>query len=53
MLIDLNEDTLQDLISKKRESSSSIFSSWCGNCRIMKPKFKRLASENDDYFCSC
>jgi hypothetical protein len=25
MLIDLNEDTLQDLISKKRESSSSIF----------------------------
>jgi hypothetical protein len=26
MLIDLNEDTLQDLISKKRESSSSIFS---------------------------
>lgn len=22
--------------------------SWCGNCRIMKPKFKKLASENED-----
>ena len=21
---------------------------WCGNCRIMKPKFKKLAGENDD-----
>lgn len=21
---------------------------WCGNCRIMKPKFKKLASENED-----
>lgn len=21
--------------------------SWCGNCRIMKPKFKKLASENE------
>jgi len=22
--------------------------SWCGNCRIMKPKFKRMSTENDD-----
>ena len=22
--------------------------SWCGNCRIMKPKFKKLAAENED-----
>ena len=21
---------------------------WCGNCRIMKPKFKKLATENPD-----
>ena len=21
---------------------------WCGNCRIMKPKFKKLASENEN-----
>ena len=22
--------------------------SWCGNCRIIKPKFKRLANEHSD-----
>jgi thiol-disulfide isomerase/thioredoxin len=22
--------------------------SWCGNCRLMKPKFKKLASENEN-----
>jgi len=21
---------------------------WCGNCRIMKPKFKKLAAENEN-----
>ena len=21
---------------------------WCGNCRIMKPKFKKLAGENEE-----
>ncbi|PKH69016.1 thiol reductase thioredoxin [Flavobacterium sp. ALD4] len=47
MLIDLNEDTLQDLISKNEKVVVQFSASWCGNCRIMKPKFKRLASEND------
>ncbi len=22
--------------------------SWCGNCRLMKPKFKRLSNENEN-----
>jgi thiol-disulfide isomerase/thioredoxin len=44
MLIDLNEDTLQDLISKNEKVVVQFSASWCGNCRIMKPKFKRLAS---------
>ncbi|MBF4984152.1 thioredoxin family protein [Nonlabens mediterrranea] len=22
--------------------------SWCGNCRLMKPKFKKLAAENEN-----
>jgi thiol-disulfide isomerase/thioredoxin len=46
MLIDLNEDTLQDLISKTRKVVVQFSASWCGIV-IMKPKFKRLASEND------
>ena len=48
MLIELNEDTLQDLVAKEEKVIVQFSASWCGNCRIMKPKFKKLASENDD-----
>ncbi|MBG6109737.1 thiol-disulfide isomerase/thioredoxin [Flavobacterium sp. CG_9.10] len=47
MLIELNEDTLADLISKNEKVVVQFSASWCGNCRIMKPKFKKLATEND------
>ena len=48
MLIELNEDTLQDLVSKNEKVIVQFSASWCGNCRIMKPKFKKLASENEN-----
>ncbi|HEX9979055.1 MAG TPA: thioredoxin family protein [Flavobacterium sp.] len=48
MLIELNEDTLQDIVAKNRKVVVQYSASWCGNCRIMKPKFKKLASENED-----
>ena len=47
MLIELSEDTLQDLVSKNEKVVVQFSASWCGNCRIMKPKFKKLASENE------
>lgn len=47
MLIDLTEDTLQDLVSKNEKVVVQYSASWCGNCRIMKPKFKKLATENE------
>jgi thioredoxin 1 len=48
MLIELNEDTLQDLVARTKKVVVQYSASWCGNCRIMKPKFKKLASENED-----
>ena len=48
MLIELNEDTLKYLVSKNEKVIVQFSASWCGNCRIMKPKFKRLASENEN-----
>jgi thiol-disulfide isomerase/thioredoxin len=47
MLIELNEDTLHDLVSTNEKVVVQFSASWCGNCRIMKPKFKKLASENE------
>lgn len=48
MLIDLNEDSLQDLVLKNEKVVVQFSASWCGNCRIMKPKFKKMASENEN-----
>lgn len=47
MLIELNNDTLQDLINTNEKVAVQFSASWCGNCRIMKPKFKKLATENE------
>ncbi|WP_281240037.1 thioredoxin family protein [Flavobacterium praedii] len=47
MLIELNEDTLGALIAQNEKVVVQFSASWCGNCRIMKPKFKKLASENE------
>lgn len=48
MLIDLTEDTLQNLVETNEKVIVQYSASWCGNCRIMKPKFKKLATENDN-----
>ncbi|HEY0045996.1 MAG TPA: thioredoxin family protein [Flavobacterium sp.] len=48
MLIELNEDKLQELVSENNKVVVQYSASWCGNCRIMKPKFKKMASENED-----
>lgn len=48
MFIELNEDKLQDLVSSHDKVVVQYSASWCGNCRIMKPKFKKLASEHED-----
>jgi thioredoxin 1 len=47
MLIELNEDTLSTLVAQNEKVVVQFSASWCGNCRIMKPKFKKLASENE------
>ncbi|WP_428225598.1 thioredoxin family protein [Flavobacterium sp.] len=47
MLIELNEDTLQNIVNENEKVVVQFSASWCGNCRIMKPKFKKLATENE------
>ncbi len=47
MLIELQEDNLAEVIANNPKVLVQFSASWCGNCRIMKPKFKKLASENE------
>ena len=48
MLVELTSDTLAEVIQANKKVAVQFSASWCGNCRIMKPKFKKLASEKED-----
>ncbi len=47
MLTELNQDNLAQIVADNQKVVVQFSAGWCGNCRIMKPKFKRLASENE------
>jgi thiol-disulfide isomerase/thioredoxin len=47
MVQELNQDNLAQLIADNPKVVVQYSATWCGNCRIMKPKFKKLASENE------
>lgn len=48
MFQEITEDNLPQLVSENKTVVVQFAATWCGNCRIMKPKFKKLASENED-----
>ncbi len=45
MIQELKEDNLQVLVEQNETVFVLYSAGWCGNCRIMKPKFKKLAIE--------
>lgn len=45
---ELTEDNLAEVISGNETVVVQYMASWCGNCRVMKPKFKKLAGENEN-----
>lgn len=47
MLQELENDHLADIVASNDVVFVQYSASWCGNCRIMKPKFKKLATENE------
>lgn len=48
MFLELSEDNLGQFLSENPKVMVQYAATWCGNCRIMKPKFKKLASENEE-----
>lgn len=48
MFLELTEDSLGQHLTANKKVMVQYAASWCGNCRIMKPKFKKLAAENED-----
>lgn len=48
MVMELEQDNLQEIIDNNPTVVVQYSATWCGNCRIMKPKFKKEASLNED-----
>ena len=48
MFTELNQDNLKEIVADNDTVLVQFSAGWCGNCRIMKPKFKKLAGENSD-----
>lgn len=48
MVQELEQDNLAAIVNENDVVLVQYAASWCGNCKIMKPKFKKLASENEN-----
>ena len=48
MFIELTEDVLDQYLAENRKVMVQYGAGWCGNCKITKPKFKRLSESQPD-----
>jgi len=46
MFTELTEDILHEKLTSNKKVMIQYGATWCGNCKITKPKFKRMAEEN-------
>lgn len=47
MVKELEQDNLNEIVAGSETVVVQYMAGWCGNCRVMKPKFKKLAGENE------
>lgn len=47
MFSEIAQDNLAEIVASNDIVVVQYSASWCGNCRIMKPKFKMMASQNE------
>lgn len=47
-MIELTEDNLGGILFQDDKVIVQYGAGWCGNCRLIKPKFKKLSKENED-----
>ena len=48
MIQELDQDNLAQIVSENDTVVVQYSATWCGNCRIMKPKVKKLAAVHED-----
>ena len=50
MINELTDDNLAEILAAHDTVLVQYSAGWCGNCRIMKPKFKKMAAENPNAY---
>lgn len=45
---ELEQDNLQEIVAENSLVFVQYGAGWCGNCKIMKPKFKRFARDTEE-----
>jgi len=48
MFKELTTDTLHEEVGQNERTIVLYSATWCGNCRMMKPIFKRIGEERED-----
>ena len=44
---ELEADILEQIVAGNSKVMVQYGATWCGNCKLTKPKFKKVASENE------
>lgn len=47
-VLELTEDILQTIVADNNKVAVQFGATWCGACKVMKPKFKKAAESNED-----
>ena len=47
-MLTLEQDNLGDELKNNSKVIVQYGAGWCGNCRLIKPKFKKLAAEHEN-----
>ena len=48
MYTELSKDNLAEVVASNKTTIVQYSAGWCGNCRVIKPKFKHFANEHDN-----
>jgi thiol-disulfide isomerase/thioredoxin len=48
MFYELTEDNLGQILDRHKKVMVQYGASWCGNCKITKPKFRRFSETHED-----
>lgn len=48
MFVEITDDSLGTILEQNEKTIVMYGAGWCGNCRILKPKFKKLSQSNEN-----